>query len=270
MNLFQQQPTYNVEETIFLAENVNVTIKGNEIIRDINFEIKNITRPNVTQGQVISLIGRSGIGKSVLFSALSGLRQPTTGSIKVDSDLHPVNAVEIGVVTQNYLLFEHLTVEENLRISLKHNNALKNNKEIIKYYAETFDLAQHMSKYPIQLSGGQKQRTSIVQQVLSGNKFILFDEPFSGLDCLMIDKVLVLLQKISLENEYNTLIIVSHDLENCLSISDTAFILAKPDKDRGATIVRSYDLAAMGLAWHPDIKDKPEFRNLLKEIKTYL
>ncbi len=272
MGMFDEIKTisYEVKETILKVENVSVTLNNKDIIKNINFEIKNITRPNIEQGQVVSLIGRSGIGKSVLFSVLSGLRKPTSGKVLIDTDLHEVHPGEVGVVTQNYVLFEHRTVYNNLYLSAKNNNKINNIKDSIQYYTDLFDLNNHLNKFPFQLSGGQKQRTSIVQQILSGNKFILFDEPFSGLDCIMIDTVLDLLKKISIQNEYNTLIIVSHDLENCLSLSDTAFILAKPNALEAATIVHKYDLMSMGLSWSDNIKDKPEFRNLLKEVKTII
>jgi ABC-type nitrate/sulfonate/bicarbonate transport system ATPase subunit len=104
----------------------------------------------------------------------------------------------------------------------------------------------------MQLSGGQRQRVSIIQQVLTGNKFILFDEPFSGLDALMIDKVIALLVEISTLHELNTLVIISHDVENSLAISDTAFILAREKDKEGATITETIDLIELGFAWNSE------------------
>lgn len=269
-----QKNEYEIRDTILKVENVSVKFKKNGIektvIQDINFEIHDVVRPGVEQGQIVSILGQSGVGKSVLFNVLAGLKKPTTGNILIDLDQHPVHPGEVGVVTQNYVLFTWRTVRENLELALKANKSLSNDKNIINEYAEKFNLKDHLNKYPNELSGGQKQRTSIVQQILSGNKFILFDEPFSGLDCLMIDKVLDILTKISLENELNTLIIVSHDIENTLSISDTVLVLAKPQIESPATIVRKFDLMEMGLSWRSNIKDEPEFRKLIKEVKSFL
>ena len=109
---------------------------------------------------------------------------------------------------------------------------------------------------------------SIIQQVLTGNKFILLDEPFSGLDALIIDKVTKLLLEISTLNELNTLVIVSHDIENSLAISDTAFILARQQGQEGATITETLDLIEMGLAWMPDIKENPTFQKVVSDMRN--
>lgn len=117
------------------------------------------------------------------------------------------------------------------------------------------------------LSGGQRQRVSIIQQVLTGNKFILLDEPFSGLDALIIDRVIELLLQISTLHELNTLVIISHDVENSLAISDTAFIIAKEKDKEGATITETLDLIELGFAWNPEIREEPKFQHLVSQIK---
>jgi ABC-type nitrate/sulfonate/bicarbonate transport system ATPase subunit len=141
--------------------------------------------------------------------------------------------------------------------------------DLINEYANKFDLTEHLKKYPLQLSGGQRQRVSIIQQVLTGNKFILLDEPFSGLDALIIDRVMELLLQISTLDELNTLVIISHDVENSLAISDTAFILAKEKgkEQEGATITETLDLIEMGLAWSPGIRENHKFQQLVSQIK---
>jgi len=260
---------YKKQELLINVEKVNLTY-DKPILRDVNFQIHNITRPGLNQGQVISLIGRSGIGKTQLFKILAGLIQPDTGNVLIGLDQHPVVAGDVGIVPQNYILFNHRTVLENFKIALRHcvDKADENKQqELINYYADRFDLTEHLKKYPLQLSGGQRQRVSIIQQVLTGNKFILLDEPFSGLDALIIDKVTQLLLEISTLNELNTLIIVSHDIENSLAISDTAFILARQQGHEGATITETLDLVEMGLAWMPDIKENATFQKLVSEMR---
>lgn len=268
------QNSYQVKDVILKAENINLSYDNRRILRDVNFEIHDIVRPNVIQGQIAALIGRSGIGKTQLFKILAGIKEPDSGKVGILHDLHPVKVGEVGVVYQNYLLFNHRTIYENLKIGLDYSeNKAKTAKEkesIIKEYAESFNLSEHLKKYPVQLSGGQRQRVSIIQQILTGNRFILLDEPFSGLDMLMVDKVVELLNKIALSHEYNTFIIVSHDIENALAISDTAFIMANEKGKEGATITEKIDLMGMDLAWDPDIKKKPEFHKLLESIKGKL
>ena len=109
---------YKKEEIILEVDNVNLTY-DKPILRNVSFNIQNITRANVEQGQVVSLVGRSGIGKTQLFKILAGLLVPQTGSVKIGHDLHPVKAGEIGVVPQNYILFNHRSILENLKLGLK-------------------------------------------------------------------------------------------------------------------------------------------------------
>lgn len=238
------------------------------ILRDVNFTIRNIVRPGLDQGQVVSLIGRSGVGKTQLFRILAGLIQPDTGSILIGVEQQAVEAGQVGIVPQNYLLFNHRSIHDNLRLAMKHVTLESKEKDaLIQDYAAKFDLTEHLKKYPQQLSGGQRQRVSIIQQVLTGNRFILLDEPFSGLDALMIDKVMDLLGRVATLHEWNTLVIVSHDVENSLAISDTAFILAREKDKEGATITETLDLIEMGLAWNPGIRENAHFQQVVSQIK---
>jgi ABC-type nitrate/sulfonate/bicarbonate transport system ATPase subunit len=211
------------------------------------------------------------MGKTQLFKILSGLLIPDSGTVKIGVDLHPVVAGEVGIVPQNYILFNHRTIFENLNIGLKgsgNNLKEKEKSDLINDYASKFGLTDHLKKYPMQLSGGQRQRVSIIQQILTGNKFILLDEPFSGLDPVIKDKVLDLLVDISLFDEHNTLIIVSHDIENSLAISDTAFILAKEEGKTGATITEELDLIEMGFCYDKDIRKNKQFQDLVLDMKN--
>lgn len=264
---------YSKEKVLLSAENIHLQYGEKKILRDINFSIKDIQREGVEQGQVVALIGRSGIGKTQLFKTLSGLIKPTEGVVKIGEDQHPVKAGQVGIVPQNYILFNHRTIFQNLKIGLD-NGEVKltedEKKRIIDDYANTFELSEHLKKYPAQLSGGQRQRVSIIQQVLTGNKFILLDEPFSGLDILMVDRVITLLLKVSTLSEHNTLIIVSHDIENATAVADTVWILGNEDGKSGATIKKEYDLCEMGLAWKPEIRTDRKFVELIDEIKKQL
>lgn len=260
---------YKKDGVILKVENVYLSY-DRPILRDVNFEVHNITRPNLQQGQVVSLVGRSGIGKTQLFKILSGLLAPKSGTVRLGKNLQPVIAGEVGIVPQNYILFNHRTILDNLKLGLRGSiNKLqeKEKTELIDNYAEKFGLKEHLKKYPMQLSGGQRQRVSIIQQILTGNKFILLDEPFSGLDPIVKDKVLELLVNISSLDELNTLVIVSHDIENSLAISDTAFILANQEHKEGATITETIDLIEMGFSWNPEIKKNKNFQELVAQMK---
>jgi ABC-type nitrate/sulfonate/bicarbonate transport system ATPase subunit len=222
------------------------------------------------QGQVISLIGRSGIGKTQLFKILSGLQSPTSGEILIHKN-RKVEPGDMGVIFQNYYLFEWRSVHKSLLLAAGKNPLLKGKeKDAIKQYAADFNLLDHLHKYPQQLSGGQRQRVSIIQQLLKGSDFLLLDEPFSGLDVLMLDKVVDLLLKVSVSDDLKTLIIVSHDIATSIAISDTVFILGEEKGKAGSTIVKEIDLIERELAWEKDIKSKKAFAETIEEIKACL
>src|ERR1700742_178490 len=137
-------------------------------------------------------------------------------------------------------------------------------------YAGRFDIGDVLDHYPAQLSGGQQQRVSIIQQLLRGANFLLLDEPFSGLDVCVLDKVTELLLQVSLSDELKTLIIVSHDIATAVAISDTVFILGKERHREGSTLVREIDLMERGLAWRSDVRQDRIFAETLVEIKACL
>ena len=266
--------TYEIKETLLKVEGVSKDYDV-PILENVSFDIKNITRPDIHQGQIVSLIGKSGSGKSTLFRIMAGLEEPTSGTVKLKNmhtnDYQAVREGDVGVIFQNSYIFPWRRVEDILNMAASANPELKEGKkELIEHYVEIFSLQEHTKKYSKNLSGGQRQRVAIVEQLLNGGDFILMDEPFSGLDTLTIDKVTQALVKVAQEDEHKTLVIVSHDLSNSLAISDTAFILSKPPNAQAATITAHISLAANGLAWQPDIKENPAFRELLKQVKSLL
>ena len=260
-------------ETLLTVKDVNLTLGGRKILRDINFEVKNIHRPGVEQGQIVALLGRSGIGKTQLFKILSGLLTPDSGQILINKEQVPVKTGDMGVVFQDYYVYEWRKVKTLLEFAVNKNPLIKqeDKAEAVKEIANQFDIVDHLNKYSNQLSGGQRQRVAIAEQILNGGNFILMDEPFSGLDVIVIDKVINTLLKISTTDELKTLVIVSHDLSNTIAISDTVYILnTEPNLAQGATIVHTIDLIERDLVYQKDIKENPRFRESLKEIKNYM
>ncbi|CAN5576912.1 hypothetical protein BH10BAC3_BH10BAC3_13400 [soil metagenome] len=257
-------------ETLLQADKINLSYGDNIILRDINFCIKDIIRPEMEQGQVVSLIGRSGIGKTQLFKILSGLQKPTSGAVKINNN-QTVKPGDMGVIFQNYYLFEWRTVYQSLLLAAKQNNLMKGKeKQMIDHYANEFALKDELEKYPQQLSGGQRQRASIIQQLLKGSDFLLLDEPFSGLDVCVLDRVVSLLLQVSISDELKTLIIVSHDITTSVAISDTVLIMGNEPGKPGATIKKEIDLIERNLAWQKDIKKEKAFLDTAEEIKACL
>lgn len=257
---------YTLGNTLLTLDSVSLKFGDNLILRDISVEVKDIIRGQIT-GQVITLIGESGIGKTQLLRMIAGLQQPTTGKILIGPNQEPTQAGVVGLVDQKYPLFQHRTLISNLKL-------VSSDKSKIELYLNEFNLFEHKDKYPAQLSGGQRQRAAIVQQILCSEHFILLDEPFSGLDLKAIDKLCNVIDKITSLDEFIVVIISSHILEPALALSDEAWALGRepnPEieglKKPGATITNKWDLAANGLAWRPNIVQDPEFISFVKQVE---
>ena len=258
---------YELKETLLKVEYVSFSYdEGKKVLHSINFEVRDIIRPGITTGERIGILGKSGGGKSTLFKLLSGFTKPDTGSIKIGANQHSVLPGEVGVVPQDYPLLNHRTIRKNLEIALRGADKVS----VIKEYSEYFGISAELDKFPLQLSGGQRQRACILQQILAQNSLILLDEPFSGLDYVAKDRVTDLLIKTSDISEENTLVIVSHDIESVCAIADHIYVIGSDGKNDGSTIIKSYDLLEMDLAYHPDIKEMKLFRDVVKEIKSIM
>lgn len=263
---------YSVHETLLSVSGVDLSLGGKPILKGVNAEVKNIKRPGHNQGQVVALLGPSGVGKTQLFKLLSGLNVPDTGSVLVTDKLIPVKAGMVGVVPQQYTLFRHRTILGNLVVAARERGISdKEAKERAREYLKRFGLSDKEYAYPVQLSGGQRQRVAIIQQLLSSEYFLLMDEPFSGLDPLMKDAVCKLVAEVASSNELNTIIVTTHDIESAIAIADTLWLLGR-DRDAagtsiGARVQKVYDLAAMGLAWDPNIQSKPQFFEVARQVK---
>ena len=184
----------------------------------------------------------------------------------------PVRPGLVGVVPQNYPLFRHKTVLDNLLKAAKKGNH-KDPLVKVKEMLEAFNLLDKINLYPIQLSGGQRQRICIIQQLLCSKHFLIMDEPFTGLDPIMKDKTAELIAHIASLDEDNTIFVIAHDISAVTSISDTLWLLGREKEADGkiipgAFIKKKYDLASMGLAWHPELNSTKQFLEFAQEVKN--
>lgn len=256
---------YTKTKTLLKLDNIGLSFGTKKVLRDINLEIKDIVREGAITGQIITLLGRSGIGKSQLMSIIAGLKPPTSGRVLVGEKQLEVTPGMVGMVMQNYPLLNHRTVIANLEI-------VSRDKQKIGYYLSEFGMTEHKNKYPVQLSGGQRQRIAVIQQLLCSEHFILLDEPLSGADIVTVDKLCSMVSKIAEMDEDNTVIISTHILEPALAISDEVVIIGNEKDEQGntiegATIICTEDLAAQGLAWRHDIYTDPAFVALCNKIR---
>ncbi|MGL4631702.1 MAG: ATP-binding cassette domain-containing protein [Leadbetterella sp.] len=264
------------KETLLYIENLSVKYDDAVIIKDISLVEKNVVRSGVpSTGQTIAVVGRSGRGKSTLFKALSGLVKPESGKILIkdfdNSDpeaAKPVAEGDIGFVDQKYTLFRHMTVEQALKFAIRKSTISDSEKQqTIESYLTKWGLINFKDKYPNELSGGQRQRTAIIEQLLSSDKFIVMDEPFSGLDVGNIEEVKKSFELLSNTDEFNTVIFSTHDIELAIELSQAIYVIGYPkinDKLMTyGTVVAKYDLREMGIAWK---KYGEEHRELHKKI----
>jgi NitT/TauT family transport system ATP-binding protein len=265
--------TFEYRDTILKATDISLTLGKNVILRDLNLEIRDIYRPGMVTGQVVGVLGPSGIGKTRLFRVLSGMDAPSTGSVLIGSDAKPVKRGMVGVIAQNYPLFEHRTVMGNLQLAARCSGLCREDA-VAKALAflGRFGLEDRGDLYPCQLSGGQRQRVAIAQQFLCSEHFVLMDEPFSGLDLMAVDKVCKMIAEVANADELNTVIVVTHDIAAAVAVADTIWLLGR-DRDHeghiipGAKVKTTYNLIERGLAWTPGITETTGFIDVVREIR---
>ena len=211
------------KEFILEPENVTKYYDNNLVFSNVNLKIR--------KGDVIALTGKSGCGKSTLLKCINRLERINDGKIKFKGiDISEISMVElrqkIGMVFQDYNLFEHLTVLDNLIIGLIKIKKYSRDESIRKALnmLKSLNLIDKKDNYPNELSGGQKQRVAIARTLLMKPDIILLDEPTSALDKEMKDSVLNLIKKIVKEDM--TLIIVSHEDDFIKKVSDTIYNLS--------------------------------------------
>lgn len=199
-------------------ENVHKSFGKNEVLKGINLHIK--------QGQVVVIIGPSGSGKSTVLRTMNYLEEPTSGKVIVDgmdlSDKKKLNDVraEVGMVFQNFNLFPHMTVMENLALAQTkvRKTSMEEAKKIGQALLDRVGLADKANAYPDSLSGGQKQRVAIARALAMKPKVMLFDEPTSALDPEMVSEVLDVMK--SLAEEGMTMVIVTHEMGFAKKVAD--------------------------------------------------
>ena len=199
-------------------ENVHKSFGKNEVLKGINLHIK--------QGQVVVIIGPSGSGKSTVLRTMNYLEEPTSGKVIVDgmylSDKKKLNEVraEVGMVFQNFNLFPHMTVMDNLTLAQTkvRKTSTDEAKKIGQALLDRVGLGDKANAYPDSLSGGQKQRVAIARALAMKPKVMLFDEPTSALDPEMVSEVLDVMK--SLAEDGMTMVIVTHEMGFAKKVAD--------------------------------------------------
>ncbi len=190
-------------------------------LRDINLDIRH--------GEFITFIGHSGCGKSTLLNIVAGLSKQTSGEVKLNGKLVKGPGPDRGVVFQNYSLLPWLSVRENVfeAVDAIYKTKSRAEKNIwVDDFLNKVGLAAHRDKHPNQISGGMKQRVAIARAFATHPEVMLLDEPFGALDALTRNSLQEeLLQMWAGENQTNTVIMVTHDIDEAIYLSDRIVVM---------------------------------------------
>ena len=207
-------------QPIIELENVDKFFGDFQALKDINL--------NVDVGEKVVVCGPSGSGKSTMIRCINHIESHDAGTITVDGielteDMNNVLTIrrEVGMVFQQFNLFPHLTVLENLTLAPMKARGLssKEANDIAKQYLDRVQIPEQANKYPSQLSGGQQQRVAIARSLCMRPKIMLFDEPTSALDPEMIKEVLDVM--VELAHEGMTMVVVTHEMGFAKTVADT-------------------------------------------------
>lgn len=201
-------------------------------IEDLLFQYRNAKTPtiqnfslNIEKGEVVSILGDSGSGKSTILRLIAGLEVPQKGSITIngqkmidDKHFTPPEKRGIGMVFQDYCLFPHMTVANNIKFGLKKLNR-KQKQERLEEMLTLVNLQDFKDRYPYELSGGQQQRVALARALAPAPSLLIFDEPFSNLDASLQEKIREELRVI-IKQTGITSILVTHDEADAKALAD--------------------------------------------------
>lgn len=197
-------------------KNLSYSFGDNHILKDINIYVK--------ENEMVAIVGSSGVGKSTLFNLIAGVLKKQSGEIIINGSDDYIG--KVAYMLQKDLLFEHKTIINNVILPLiiakiDKKVALEEGRKILKQ----FNLEKYADKYPKQLSGGMRQRVALIRTYMFKRNIFLLDEAFSALDA--ITKKELHKWYLNLKNEFNlTTLLITHDIEEAVFLSDRIYILA--------------------------------------------
>ncbi len=213
------------------TKNITVSYEGSKVIEDISIELN--------KGEIVSILGVSGVGKTTLFNVISGLIKPDLGTVELDEINITGCTGIVSYMLQKDLLLPYKTIIDNVSLPLvirgeKYSNARK----ITSTYFEEFGLDGTENKYPNQLSGGMRQRAALLRTYLFSNQVALLDEPFSALDSITKSSMHQWYLKVMEQIKLSTFLI-THDIDEAILLSDRIYIMAgRPGKITEEIIIK--------------------------------
>ena len=196
------------------VRNLSVGYGAEPVLEGIDLEVKT--------GEFASLIGPSGSGKTSVLRAVTRLLQPLAGSVELDLEPN-----DIGFLFQDDALLPWRTARQNVALGLRiRGNAVKEAENVADHWLGRLGLGVFGDRYPRQLSGGQRKRVAIAQVLALRPKLLLMDEPFASLDAIVRTRITQELLA-WVEQEHMTVLLVTHDLEEAISVSDVVYVLSQ-------------------------------------------
>jgi sulfonate transport system ATP-binding protein len=221
-------------------------------LEDINLDIKN--------GEFISIVGPSGCGKSTFLRIVSNLESITSGSVSIDGEEISGPSNKMKMIFQESRLFPWLTIEKNIDFVLPDTLSKSEKSSLIDEYLELVGLKNFKKAVPSQLSGGMQQRVSIARALVTKPEILLLDEPFGALDAFTRMNLQSELLRIWRE-QHNTMILVTHDIDEAIYLSDRIIIMsARPGKIKAIVDVKMD---------HPRDRSSYSFLEIRKKILGY-
>lgn len=213
------------------VKNVTKSFDGREVIRNINLELH--------KGELVSLLGVSGCGKTTLFNVISGLLVPDSGQVFLDGEEITGKPGHISYMLQKDLLLPYRTIEDNAALPLLIKGVKKKEaREQVAPYFREFGLEGTQKKFPRQLSGGMRQRAALMRTYLFSGSVALLDEPFSALDTITKSEIHTWYLNIMEEIRLST-IFITHDIDEAILLSDRICLLTgKPGEITDEIIIR--------------------------------
>jgi nitrate/nitrite transport system ATP-binding protein len=232
-------------------------------VKDISLEIG--------KGEIVSIIGHSGCGKSTLMNTISGMVLPSSGEVIANNKVVTGPGPDRGIVFQNYSLLPWLTVYKNVYEAvdsvLPHLSKAEK-VELVEKNLDMVNLLPHKDKLPNQLSGGMKQRVAIARAFAINPSILLLDEPFGALDALTKGSMHIELLKLwNLDNRNKTIVMVTHDIEEAIFLSDRVVVM---NNGPAATIKEIVDIPLARPRNKKDIIHLPEYIEIHDKLLNLL
>jgi iron(III) transport system ATP-binding protein len=203
---------------------ISKALGGRLVLRDLDLKIE--------AGEVVSLLGASGSGKTTLLRIIAGLVDPDQGTVSIDGHtvwnggtLIPAEKRRVGMVFQDYALWPHMSVADNLAFGLRARRKLEHEVTArVNHALEVARLAPFRDRYPSELSGGQQQRVAIARCLAARPALMLFDEPLSNLDAALREDVRIEMMEL-VRREATTVVYVTHDQSEAMAVSDRIAVM---------------------------------------------